>query len=171
MTSPLPLDPKLTDKEWIAFPGGELEAPRPRALCPDCRKTRRHAASLARQTLCFRCYRLDLDRQNGIKAAAELNTASEARFQATLPFEPVDRVRLMQLRASRSLARVQERGGAGRFTNRRRQAQISARHALERIADGLRSRQSVATSAQRGDLAHAAEIQLPDSWLPYAVGR
>ncbi|MDR1990900.1 MAG: hypothetical protein LBQ09_11810 [Acidobacteriaceae bacterium] len=169
MTSPQPFDPTFaelnTHHEWMAFPGGELEAPRPKALCPACRKTRRQAASLARKTLCFRCYRMDLDRQQGIQAAANVNTASEARFQTTLPFEPVDRIRLLRLRAARTRAR----GRASRFTNRRRQAQLAARHALDCVAGGIRARAVVAARQPRVDLAHAANVQWPD--LPYAVGR
>ena len=170
---PLPADPQLVEKEWIAFPGGELEAPRPRVYCPECRATRRQAASLARRTLCFRCYRLSLDRERGIKAAGELNTASEIRFQTTLPFEPVDRVRLAQLRAARSVARAESRKGIGVYVDKRRQAQISARHALVKLADGLRSRHAGAAEVERvtAGALHAAEIQLPDAWLPFVAAR
>lgn len=171
MTNPLPADPKLTDKEWIAFPGGELEAPRPRTMCRACRATRRTAASLARKTLCFSCYRLDLDRQRGFKAAGELNTASEERFQSTLPFEPVDRVRLMQLRLERGVARAEASRGTGKYVARRRQAQIAARHTLERIAAGIRAHEAFARERTVPDVLHAAEVQLPDAWLQYAVGR
>ena len=36
----LPLDDTrhLTDRDWVPFPGGELEGTRPRALCPECRE-------------------------------------------------------------------------------------------------------------------------------------
>ena len=92
-------------REWQALPGGELEAPRPKALCRSCRERLRE--SVARgvwpersKTLCFGCYRTQLDRDRRIKAAAELNTASEARFQTSLPIEPVNRARLQQLRGS-----------------------------------------------------------------------
>lgn len=174
MTShPVQVNPQLIEKEWITFPGGELEAPRPRVLCPSCRATRRHAASLAKRTLCFRCYRLDFERERGLKAAAELNTASEQRFQSTLPFEPVDRTRLACLRAERAVARAEARVGTGAYVNKRRQAQIAARHALERIAAGLRARHASPAEHDRviGDVLHAAELQLPESWLPFAASR
>src|SRR4051794_13324953 len=105
-SNPLPVDPQLAQREWVSFPGGELEAPRPKMRCPECRANRRTAASLARKTLCFRCYRVELDRERGIAAAAALDTASEIRFQTTLPFEPVDRMRLAHLRATRATARA-----------------------------------------------------------------
>jgi hypothetical protein len=64
----------------------------------------------------------------------------------------------------------------GRFADRRRQAQIAARHALQRIAAGL-----AGNGAYRPTLAdreremaaaiHAAELQLPESWLPFVVCR
>jgi hypothetical protein len=165
--------PAVSDRDWMAFPGGELEAPRPRVLCPSCRATRRHAASLARRTLCFRCYRLGLDRDRGLKAAAELNTASLARFQTALPFEPVDRVRLARLRAARDGARIEERRGAGQYVDRRRQAQMAARRALAQIAAGLRARQASASFPGRitESEMHAAEMQLPEAWLPFVAAR
>lgn len=171
---PLSAAPQLTsDRDWMAFPGGELEAPRPKVLCPPCRATRRHAASLARRTLCFRCYRLSLDRERGLAAAAELNTASVVRFQTTLPFEPVDRVRLARLRATRGAARLEARKGIGEYAFRRRRAQIVARHALAQIAAGLRARQAPASLRERitASTMHAAELQLPEAWLPFIAAR
>ena len=79
------------EHEWTPFRGGELEGKRPKRLCPACRETLGRAASGSaaarppnewpRQPLCFQCYRLDLERERALKAAAGLNTASEARFQ------------------------------------------------------------------------------------------
>ena len=60
-------------KEWVTFPGGELEGTRPKALCPSCRETlKREAAGNrpvgpARPTLCFQCYRADLDREQALR--------------------------------------------------------------------------------------------------------
>jgi len=98
------------DIEWTAFPGGELEGQRPRRLCPSCRRKLQHdvaqllraaspdaglnpplQAEARRRPLCFGCYRLELDREKALKAAGELNTASEARFQETLSREDPDR--------------------------------------------------------------------------------
>ena len=46
------------------------------------------------------------------------------------------------------------------FELRRRQAQIAARRALEQVDASPRSRRAL-------DALHAAELQLPDAWLPY----
>lgn len=123
----------LASREWLPLPGGELEAPRARALCPSCRAS-------GRRPLCLACFRADRARERALLAARELNTASEARFQTTLPFEPVNRARLNQLRAARQSARAEARQGVGRYADRRRQAQIAARHALQRLAEGLKAR-------------------------------
>ena len=68
--------------------------------------------------------------------------------------------------------------GVGRFVDKRRQAQIAARHALQAIAAGLRTRQVPEWTANSADHArlmeiaiHAAELQLPESWLPFVVSR
>ena len=159
----------VTD-EWVTFPGGELEGPRPKALCRACR-----ASGTVNQSrrLCFDCYRADLARERALKAAAELDTASDARFQTQLPFEPVNRARLDSLRAHRAEARVSANRGIGQYADRRRQAQIQARHALQVIAAGLRERQ-LAPALQARAMAtavHAAEMQLPDAWLQYVVSQ
>src|SRR5436190_17272248 len=88
------------DNDWVQFPGGELEGERPRTLCAACREQLHAAgrgvggAAPARPPLCFQCYRAELERQRALKAAGDLNTASDARFQDGLPFEPIDRARL-----------------------------------------------------------------------------
>jgi hypothetical protein len=168
MTSnPLLVAPPVTDREWVPFPGGELEAPRPKLRCPECRANRRTAASLARKTLCFQCYRTELDRERGIAAAAELNTASEIRFQTTLPFEPVDRMRLAQLRATRAVARSEASRGTGQFVDRRRRAQIAARQALQRLAAGLRGVQAPQSAPQY----RVERLDVPAAWLPFVASR
>src|SRR5919198_5965987 len=94
------------DDEWVSFPGGELEGRRPTVLCPACREARtRTATSRANRdgepparALCFQCYRATLDRERALEAAGSLDTASDARLQFQLPFEPVDRVRLETLK-------------------------------------------------------------------------
>ena len=154
---------QVAEKEWVTFPGGELEGERPKALCPGCRaalKAGRSAASA--RTLCFQCYRADLDRQRALRAAGDLDTASEARFQSQLPFEPVNVGRLTTLKAARAEVRRQHAGG---FDDRRRRAQIDARHALQTIAAHLRAR------GLSPDAIDAAELQLPEAWLPYVVAR
>ncbi len=168
--------PDLLD--WVPLPGGELEAPRLRALCQACREARQQATQRGQvfrrsQPLCFACYRADGEHQRRLAAAVVLETASEERFQYTLPFEPVNRARLHQLRAARLAERAVEQQGIGRFADARRQAQIAARHALDRVMEELKTRGALA--ADRAPLpAHAVravELQLPDSWLPFVVSR
>jgi hypothetical protein len=208
----------LAQTEWISFPGGELEGRRPRVLCPGCREGLRRAVnpqpasekgggaetpdpcarpSPSHAPLCFGCYRAELARDKALKAAGQLDTATEARFQSVLPLEPVNHARLVRLRAERDAVREADRTGAGRYVDKRRQAQIAARHALQRIAAGLRMRNapdagaaqtaSGSTNAGTGSdrqrvnaagrasaewgAIHAAELQLPEAWLPFVVSR
>jgi hypothetical protein len=170
----------LTD-EWVTFPGGELEGKRPKVLCAACREAlKRDASALgtsgsARRlgALCFDCYRADLARARALKAAGDLDTASDTRFQTQLPFEPVNHARLELLKASRAEARATASQGIGQYADKRRHAQIQARHALQTIAAGLKARQ-LAPAVEALVMAtaiHAAELQLPDAWLPYVVSR
>jgi hypothetical protein len=170
----------ITD-EWVTFPGGELEGQRPKALCAACREVLKReastygASSAARRSrlLCFDCYRADLARTRALKDAGDLDTASEERFQNQLPFEPVNQARLARLKAERVEARATANQGIGRYADKRRHAQIEARHALQTIAAGLKARQlAPAVQAQvLASAAHAAELQLPDAWLPYVVSQ
>ena len=171
------------DDEWVGFPGGELEGRRPKTLCPACRAQLKAAAAGgkagadaragAARTLCFQCYLAELDREKALKAAGELDTASIPRFQELLPFEPVNRPRLEMLKADRTAARVAQHAGIGQYTDRRRQAQIAARHALQALAVGLKAR-TVASAQHARVMAmaiHAAELQFPESWLPFVISR
>jgi hypothetical protein len=172
---------QAADGDWVSFPGGELQGRRPQRLCPSCQDARNDLAGMARTvrlessrraTLCFQCYRLELDREKALKAAAELNTASDARFQFTLPWEPVDVRRLSTLRAARGAARLAAQGAEGGFAARRHRAQIAARHALQIAMGSLRPKPSETSGARAlAGLSHAAELQLPESWLPFVVGR
>jgi len=177
--------PQRAPNTWVRFPGGELEGERPKALCPACRQAlnrveaarrgRRPTRELARPA-CFQCYRAELERQRGIRAAGELDTASDARFQVQLPFEPVNRPRLDMIKASRETSRVAGRQGVARFVDARRHAQIAARHALQRVAVGLKTRglapaDRAACEQAFAAAVHAAELQLPESWLPFVVAR
>ena len=187
---------QAADSEWITFPGGELEGKRPKALCPACRQHLQQAvrngdAASARRPLCFQCYRAELERESALKAAGQLDTASDARFQCGLPFEPVNTSRLAALKDQRVAARTAASAGAGRFTRRRRQAQIAARHALQSIGAGLKVRleadapddersasginkPETSSAAREWTMAaaiHAAELQLPESWLPFVVSQ
>ena len=173
--------PAVTESDWAAFPGGELEGKRPAALCPDCRGTLRLAATgglrPARPALCFQCYRLELERTRALQAAATLDTASEARFQSLLPFDPVNRPRLARLKVERETARVAARTGVGVHIEQRRRAQIEARHALARIVQGIRERrvsQASAVLPPRQMLAArvpARSLEYPASWLPFVVAQ
>lgn len=166
--------------EWVSFPGGELEGRRPKALCSSCREERRRTTAAVEacppRTLCFQCYRAELDRDRALKAAGELDTASEERFQTMLPLEPVNAMRLEMLKAERSVARAAMRQGTGQFVDKRRQAQIAARHALQAVFAGVDVRRAANPPATRGEDAarsaiHAAELQLPEAWLPFVVSR
>jgi len=143
--------------EWVALPGGELEGRRPTRLCGPCRL--RRAAGAQPRAFCFTCYREEGLRRRALEAAGSLDTASEARFQFGLPFEPVNRERLARLKAERLQSR-QLRAASSRFVDKRRHAQIAARHALQRLGAGLESRG-----------LHAAELQLPEAWLPFVGSR
>jgi hypothetical protein len=148
-------------------------------MCQPCREalTRQASesgrASSPSRPLCFQCYRANLDRERALQAAGELDTASDARFQSQLPFEPVNRARLEMLKAERSEVRATSIRGNGQYEDRRRHAQIAARHALQAVAAGLKARGlAPALEAQvMAAAAHAAELQLPDAWLPFVVSR
>jgi hypothetical protein len=149
------------ENEWVTFPGGELEGRRPKTLCGPCRL--RKAAGAPPRAICFECHRADRRREAAIKAAGEFEGSPEgtvARFQNGLPFEPVNMPRLAQLKAERLIARRQARAGVGQYVDKRRQAQIAARHAIARLGEGLRSQGM-----------HAAELQLPEAWLPFVAAR
>ena len=172
---------QVVTEEWVTFPGGELEGQRPKALCPACREAlKREAATYgasgaARRSrlLCFDCYRADLARARALKDAGDLDTASDERFQSQLPFEPVNQARLERLKAERVEARATASQGIGRYADKRRQAQIARATPCRRSPPGLKARQ-LAPAAQAQVLAaaaHAAELQLPDAWLPYVVSR
>jgi hypothetical protein len=120
----------------------------------------RRAIGAARKAVCFECYKADARRRRAFEAAGAIETGSEARFQYGLPFEAVNRPRLERLKAERMASRQQLRVGVGRFVHQRRRAQISARHALQQLGDGLRARG-----------LHAAELQLPETWLPFVASR
>ncbi len=153
---------QTTENEWVTLPGGELEGRRPKTLCGPCRV--RKAAGAPARAICFACFRADRKRQDAItgalKTAGEFVSASEARFQDGLPFEPVNIARLERLKFERGEARRQASAGIGQYVDKRRQAQIAARHALVRLSEGLRAQ-----------ALHAAELQLPEAWLPFVASR
>jgi hypothetical protein len=170
--------PEVAEQEWVTLPGGELEAARQRRLCPACRAALACAdpeeLDVRRAgTLCFECHRIEARRQAALKAAGEVFTGSAERLQTGLPFEPVDRARLARLRAERVSAQASASRGTGRFADRRRHAQIGARRALGLLAAGLRAHRAMPAERSRvlAAAARAAELQLPDSWLPFVVGR
>lgn len=135
----------------------------------------------SRRLLCFQCYRLDLDRQRPLKAAGALNTATDERFQSTLPFEPINVARLVRLKAERAATQAARQTGTVQYADRVRHAQIAARHALQRnvarVEAGRARRDEDARdlyqhrTAVLAAAAHAAELQLPDAWLPFVVAR
>jgi hypothetical protein len=123
--------------------------------------------------LCFQCYRADLERQRQLKAAGQLNTSSEERFQTILPLEPIDRRRLQMLKAERAQASAASTSHAGQFTDRRRHAQMAARRALQATDASLRVRYLAGADRDRATQSaiHALELQLPESWLPFVISR
>ncbi len=123
--------------------------------------------------LCFECHRAELERERALKAAGELDTASDARFQSQLPFEPVNQLRLDMLKSARASAAAESSKGIGQYVDKRRHAQIEARRALQAISAGLRARQAAPAVQARAMAfaAHAAELQLPDAWLPFVMSR
>jgi hypothetical protein len=149
---------EVVDGEWITLPGGELQGRRPKTLCGPCRL--RKAAGAPARAICFECYRTETRRHRAFAAAGQLDTGSDERFQWGLPFEAVNRPRLDRLKAERAEVRQQLKVGVGRFVDRRRHAQIAARHALQRLAAGLELHG-----------LHAAELQLPEAWLPFVASR
>jgi hypothetical protein len=168
---------QTAEKEWIAFPGGELEGQPPRALCPCCRESLRREAGRKsqatnrpdrRRLLCFQCYRAQLERDRALQAAGRIDTASEFRFQCTLPFEPVNEARLALLKAERTAARAAVCDGVDRFADARHRAQIAARRAL-RTACAEAQASARSRAEQIAAAIHAAELQLPESWLPFVV--
>jgi hypothetical protein len=169
--------PQVSEREWVTFPGGELEARRSRALCPGCRAALQHAVmephASVKRPLCVECYRAGLNRARALKAAGQLDTASVERFQDALPFEAVNVPRLEALKVERRAARVELTRGTHGCVDKRRQAQIAARHALQQIAAGLRARQLAPSDRERviASAIHAAELQLPESWMPFVVSR
>jgi hypothetical protein len=122
--------------------------------------------------LCFECHRAERERLRSIRAAAELNTASEARFQDALPFEPVDQVRLERLRAERAADRVASATIAGASDTRRHRAIIAARRALD-AAHGVGCVAGAKSPEGQAFMIamHAAELQLPVAWIPFVVSR
>jgi len=172
--------------EWVSFPGGELEGQRPRALCPACREALKAAAVRgvtggarpggrlrAGGTLCFQCYRANLDRERALREAGTIDTASDARFQEQLPFEPVNEGRLAMLKYERTTTRGALLQGVQQFADRRRRAQMAARHALQSIL-AVRPARASASGVYDRSIAgalHAAELQLPESWLPFVIAR
>ena len=170
----------VPESNWRPFPGGELEGLASKARCPKCRESARHGNAdrpRGQAALCFQCYALDLERTRALRAAGELDTASEARFQSSLPFEPVNHARLIRLKAERQEARVVERRGVGLYVEKRRRAQIEARHALATIFQGLKQRRlaSIADPAAARSTGTSAtftgELQLPVAWLPFVVAQ
>jgi hypothetical protein len=88
-----------------------------------------------------------------------------------LPFEPVDKVRLQILKAARLQARNGTASGVSVLEARRRRAQMAARHAL-RVTAGTNRFGTLPDSGRAIAAAiHAAELQLPESWLPFVVAQ
>ena len=165
-----PHGPRPQAIDWVLFPGGELEGRPSAARCATCR---RFPARRAGAPLCFHCYREGLRRERALRAAAALDTASEERFQSALPFEPVNGPRLERLKTLRAADRSSRGVGTGTFAERRRRAQVTARHMLRMLEAGLHNRRQSGAIHPRALAAipHIAELPFPESWLPFVVSR
>lgn len=147
----------IATDESVAVPTGEPKGLHAKTLCASCREAlKREAATYGRtgpfrrsRLLCFHCYRTDLERTRAFKASGELNTTSEPRFQAQLPFEPVNLLRLRMLKAQRSEARAAASRGIGQYVHKQRLAQINARHALQAVAVSPSPGSAATRSARR----------------------
>src|SRR5262249_11727501 len=108
-----------------------------------------------------------------LRAAGQVFTGSEARFQEQLPFEPIQEARVAMLKAEREQARGALLQGTDRFAHRRQRAVLAARRALQTmVATRTASRVRSADYDQMIAAAlHAAELQLPDAWLPFVAAR
>jgi hypothetical protein len=163
---------------WQPFPGGELEGRPSSVRCKACRQVSQTpgAAPARPGTLCFQCYRADLDRQKALQQAAALDTGSEERFQWQLPLDPVDRPRVAMLRAARVTSRASMAPRQRDLVERRRRAQIAARDTLGRLAAGLKARGIVAgggagkvvtTTLKAEAPRRAVPAEFPEAWLPF----
>ena len=170
---------KLADNEWITFSGGELQGKRPNALCPACRgpPSRGRAGSGPRPPrvtpLCFQCYRADLDRERALVAAGRTRHGLGGALSGVLPLEPVNRPRLAALKAARTAARA---GRVHGWRPIRGQSAPGANRRAPRAAGDWRRRAAhESRPAVHGQVMaaaiHAAELQLPESWLPFVVSR
>ena len=150
---------KVLKENGLRFPGGELEGPRPKGLCPACRlRAFRASASQGSGRLERRRTRVPapspwarasspylfpvLSRRPGARAGVAGGPQPQHRVRGAL--SRLAAVRAGEPRAARAPARGRwasdRRSAAARFADKRRHAQIAARHALDRIAAGLRSR-------------------------------
>lgn len=113
---------QVLDAEWVAFPGDELEARRPRARCAACREAGETGERPRR--LCFQCYRLEFERHRAI---------GEVLSRVVSPFEGAEAARgpvgiVRHFHVPPTPADGDPRYAA--LAKRRRQAQLAARRAL-----------------------------------------
>jgi hypothetical protein len=169
MATPSPETLQAADTEWTTLPGGELAGQCPRALCPTCRDR------LAPKLICFQCYRAGWERDRALTAAGQLDTASDARFQYVGPFRPVNTGRLAALKAERTRLKTQVKAQietqVESCANRRRRAQIVARHALFPASSfqPRASRRRPLPARTIEAVTVAADLQFPESWLPFVM--
>ena len=77
------------------------------------------------------------------------------------------------LKAERAEARATASQGIGQYADKRRHAQIrgASRAAVDRRRPQGASADAGGAGADDGGGVHAAELQLPEAWLPYVVSR
>ena len=136
---------QVVDPEWVPLSGGDLEARRPRAMCPACTAKAHRRLSVARLLPCvprvrnpppaLSVFGLGWRAERALIAARDAPSVSVAGFQDVLPLEPVRSRELERLRMARVSIRTTAEFGAGAFEHRRRQAQMAARHELGRTGE------------------------------------
>ena len=174
----------LKDSDWVGFPGGELEGKRPKALCPACRDgpsaPGRRATGPTPSCPLFPM----LPRRNRPRSRPQGGGPAGHRVGGAVPDRAA--VRAGQPAAARDAeggaidrARLDARNEFGQVC--RPQASGADRRAPRAAADrsGPRRQQCVEADAPGNDVReremaaaiHAAELQLPESWLPFVVSR
>ena len=153
-----------------------MEGKRPNSLCPACRANASQGLAMEKRTLCFQCYRDELNRERTLREAGKRDTGSVSRFLFLSPFEPVDGSRLESLRTERARAREIAMRGSGRYAVKRHRAQITARRALGHTVGLPSARNRVPPARHQLALAvadgnRAVTTELPESWLPFVVAR
>ena len=163
-------------EEWVTFPGGELEGKRPKALCQRAARPKsgsRHRAYHGAPGTSSVVLPVLPGRVGAIEPCSCWSARHSIRgtLQVQLPFEPVNEPRLAKLKWIAPSAQLRSSESAASSTSGVRHKSPHATRS-QMIAAGLRTRQLAGDNVRAMDMAiHAAELQLPESWLPFVVSR